>query len=330
MASGGKWNGGKKDNENKGEHMEDFVKDLEPNLQTLLWALLDTIKKISEKMRTASCEKMKGSFNDFGDQQLQIDLLADHLLFKALSACGVCEVAASEESPQEANLDGKGYSVAFDPLDGSSIIDTNFAVGTICGVWPGGTLVGVSGRQMVASIVSQYGPRTTVTVAFAEKEHSHEFLLSDEGIWVRSNTFREIGAGKMFAPGNLCCTQDNAGYASLVNYWMAEKYSLRYSGGMVPDVLQLLTKRKGIFVAPSSPAAPAKLRLLYEAMPMSMLIEKAGGRSSNGQCSILDLTSETTEDRTQVAIFSYDFLPPLVSQNPLPCEPPICSPECRP
>lgn len=59
----------------------------------------------------------------------------------------------------------QGYSVAFDPLDGSSIIDTNFAVGTIFGVWPGSRLVGVSGRELSAAGMAVYGPRTTMTVA---------------------------------------------------------------------------------------------------------------------------------------------------------------------
>ena len=59
----------------------------------------------------------------------------------------------------------QGYSVAFDPLDGSSIIDTNFAVGTIFGVWPGSRLVGVSGRDLSAAGMAVYGPRTTMTVA---------------------------------------------------------------------------------------------------------------------------------------------------------------------
>lgn len=59
----------------------------------------------------------------------------------------------------------QGYSVAFDPLDGSSIIDTNFAVGTIFGVWPGSKLVGVTGRQLAGAGMAVYGPRTTITVA---------------------------------------------------------------------------------------------------------------------------------------------------------------------
>ena len=81
---------------------------------------------------------------------------------------------------------------------------------------------------------------------------------------------------------------------------MKNKYQLRYTGGMVPDVNQIMVKGKGVFVNPSSPGAKAKLRLLYEVAPIAYLIEKAGGKSSNGAHSILDLKIVKTEDRTQV------------------------------
>jgi len=70
---------------------------------------------------------------------------------------------------------------------------------------------------------------------------------------------------------------------------------------MVPDVNQIMVKGKGVFVNPASPAAKAKLRLLYEVAPIGYIIEKAGGKSSNGEKSVLDLTVQETEDRTQVA-----------------------------
>lgn len=70
---------------------------------------------------------------------------------------------------------------------------------------------------------------------------------------------------------------------------------------MVPDVNQIMVKGKGVFVNPASPSAKAKLRLLYEVAPIGYIIEKAGGKSSNGNGSVLDLIVKETEDRTQVA-----------------------------
>jgi sedoheptulose-bisphosphatase len=74
-----------------------------------------------------------------------------------------------------------GFSVAFDPLDGSSIVDTNFTVGTIFGVWPGDKLTGVTGGDQVAAAMGIYGPRTTYIVALKDCPGTHEFLLLDEG-----------------------------------------------------------------------------------------------------------------------------------------------------
>lgn len=88
------------------------------------------------QVRTASCQA-QGCINSFGDEQLAVDLVADKLLFEALRYSHVCKYACSEEVPEPVDVEGSGFCVAFDPLDGSSIVDTNFAVGTIFGVWPG-------------------------------------------------------------------------------------------------------------------------------------------------------------------------------------------------
>jgi sedoheptulose-bisphosphatase len=245
-------------------------------------------------------------FNEFGDEQLAIDLLANNVIFQNLKDCGAVATASSEETPIEDPMFGLGYSVAFDPLDGSSIIDTNFAVGTIWGVWPGTKLTGVSGRDLKSAGIAVYGPRTTITLAIDGIEHAHEFLLIDDfssrhGEWIKTNEFTTIDEGKLVAPGNLRATQDNAGYAELFNYWMTNQYQLRYTGGMVPDVNQLMIKGKGVFVNVNSKNTKSKLRTLYEAAPIGFIIEKAGGKSSEGTKSILDVMITETEQTTQVA-----------------------------
>lgn len=79
------------------------------------------------------------------------------------------------------NKNTGGFSVAFDPLDGSSIVDTNFTVGTIFGVWPGDKLTGITGRDQVAAAMGVLGPRTTYVLALKDFPGTHEFLLLDEG-----------------------------------------------------------------------------------------------------------------------------------------------------
>lgn len=113
-----------------GQPLEDWLSMVEKELGSCTRAIFAACKEIAYKIRTASCDKMS-CFNDFGDEQLAIDVLADKLIFDNLMASGVVATASSEEVPVEKPMspDGK-FSVAFDPLDGSSIIDTNFSVGT--------------------------------------------------------------------------------------------------------------------------------------------------------------------------------------------------------
>ncbi|RRT75978.1 hypothetical protein B296_00023050 [Ensete ventricosum] len=184
--------------------------------------------------------------------------------------------------------------VAFDPLDGSSIVDTNFTVGTIFGVWPGDKLTGVTGRDQVAAAMGIYGPRTTYVIALKDCPGTHEFLLLDEG-W-----FSFASISLILMPERLHLTLP-CGFRELINYYVREKYTLRYTGGMVPDVNQIIVKEKGIFTNVTSPSSKAKLRLLFEVAPLGFLVEKAGGYSSDGTRSVLDKVIENLDDRTQVA-----------------------------
>merc|ERR1711997_1120430 len=86
------------------------------------------------------------------------------------------------------------------------------------------------------------------------------------------------------------------------------RYTLRYSGGLVPDVYQQFTKNMGVFTNPTSPSSPAKLRLAFEAAPFALLVEKAGGKSSDGVTggSILDVKITGVDQRTALCIGSAD------------------------
>lgn len=285
-----------------GDSLEEFLAKSSKNkeLARLMVAMGEALRTISFKVRTASCGAT-ACINTFGDEQLAVDLLANKLLFEALQYSHVCKWACSEEDPTPLDMGGEGFSVAFDPLDGSSIVDTNFTVGTIFGVWPGDKLTGITGRDQAAAAMGIYGPRTTYVLALADVPGTHEFLLMDDGKWQHVKETTEIGEGKLFSPGNLRATFDNPEYEKLINYYVGEKYTLRYTGGMVPDVNQIIVKEKGIFTNVTSPSTKAKLRLLFEVAPLGLLVEKAGGFSSDGKQSVLDKVIVGTDDRTQVA-----------------------------
>ncbi|PIA54408.1 hypothetical protein AQUCO_00900748v1 [Aquilegia coerulea] len=288
-----------------GDSLEEFLTKAttDKGLIRVMTCMGEAIRTIAFKVRTASCGGT-ACINTFGDEQLAVDMLADKLLFEALTYSHFCKYACSEEVPELQDMGGPvegGFSVAFDPLDGSSIVDTNFTVGTIFGVWPGDKLTGVTGRDQVAAAMGIYGPRTTYVIALKDIPGTHEFLLLDEGKWQHVKDTTEIGEGKMFSPGNLRATFDNPAYAKLIDYYVKEKYTLRYTGGMVPDVNQIIVKEKGVFTNVISPTTKAKLRLLFEVAPLGFLVEKAGGYSSDGKQSVLDKVINVLDERTEVA-----------------------------
>ncbi len=286
-----------------GDSLEEFLVKAtgDKSLRKLMSSMGEAGRQIAFKVRTASCNKT-ACVNSFGDEQLAVDMLADKILFETLQYSQVCEQACSEEVPEPLDMGGKGFSVAFDPLDGSSIVDTNFAVGTIFGAWPGADLKGITGREQAAAGMIVYGPRTVFCLALKDFPGCHEFLLLDDGTWQHVKETTQINEGKMFSPGNLRATQDNAEYSNLVDFWLKEKYTLRYTGGMVPDVFQIIVKEKGVFSNVTSPTTKAKLRILFEVAPLSLLIEKAGGASScdGQQLSGLDVPITEWDQRTQI------------------------------
>eukprot|EP00658_Telonema_sp_P-2_P025228 TRINITY_DN20158_c0_g3_i3.p1 TRINITY_DN20158_c0_g3~~TRINITY_DN20158_c0_g3_i3.p1 ORF type:complete len:214 (+),score=48.89 TRINITY_DN20158_c0_g3_i3:77-718(+) len=143
-------------------------------------------------------------------------------------------------------------------------------------------------RSLVGSemcIRDRYGPRVTVAMAFNQsatangERHSLELTMRSDGWAVTVPQFRIAEEAKTFAPGNLRATADNPEYMDLVQHWIQHKYTLRYSGGLVPDVYHILIKGQGVLSNASSVSAKAKLRLLFECAPIALIVEAAGGRS---------------------------------------------------
>jgi sedoheptulose-bisphosphatase len=188
------------------------------------------------------------------------------------------------------------------------VLRQNWAVGTILGIWPRETgIIGATGRDQVASLVALYGPRTTVFVTL--DDGVYEFTYGANGVdgWLCSRDRVQIAEeSKIFAPANMRAAQDVEGYAKLIDFWMKNRYTLRYTGGLVPDICQQFTKRQGVFSNPTSPSSPAKLRLAFEAAPFGLLVEKAGGKTSNGVdgASILDTEISGIDQRTALCIGS--------------------------
>lgn len=332
------------------ESLDDVLstKCSDPKVRQVIKDMLDVCAEITEALRTALVT-VEGSMNDFGDAQLSVDVstlntffscdppvkmishslyhfvnnskvIADNLLWDAVKASPVVREGASEEDPVVRDVDegGEGeFTVCWDPLDGSSIVDNNWAVGTMIGIWPKRTgLIGATGRDQVTSLVALYGPRTTVLVALDDGTYEFSYGCTPEGCqlpdgtwepWICSRHKVQIKPDcKIFSPANLRAAQDVSGYKKLVDYYMENRYTLRYSGGLVPDVYQQFTKEQGVFSNPTSSSSPAKLRLAFEAAPFGLLVEKAGGKTSDGVTggSILDVQINSVDQRTALCIGS--------------------------
>mmetsp|Transcript_15971 Transcript_15971/g.30142 ORF Transcript_15971/g.30142 Transcript_15971/m.30142 type:complete len:371 (-) Transcript_15971:205-1317(-) len=273
--------------------------------------MLDACANISEALRLALVT---------ADAQLSVDSIADNIIWDAVRKSNVVREGASEDDPVIHNVDEGGngeFTVCWDPIDGSSIVDNNWAVGTMMGIWPKSTgVIGATGRDQVTSIVALYGPRTTVLVALDDGAYEFSYGCTPEGCqlddgswepWICSRQKIQISPdGKIFAPANLRAVQELKGYRELVDHYMLNRYTLRYSGGLVPDVYQQFTKGHGVFSNPTSKGSPAKLRLAFEAAPFGLLVEKAGGKTSDGVTggSILDVQIIAVDQRTALCIGS--------------------------
>ncbi|KAG6096169.1 hypothetical protein E4U31_005549 [Claviceps sp. LM219 group G6] len=308
-----------------------------PLTTSVIPALLNSIARISTALRHRHhiSPTDGNTLNAFGDTQLNVDVLAEKILRDALAACPAVCTASSEEDPIERPVrdtpteDETGhqskispqdpsssstsspsspvstsYTVAFDPLDGSSIIGPNWTVGTIIGIWHGSTALSQDpSTKQIASLLGVYGPRTTAFVAIripgqeplcvevgippapAEASEGNpndqeeaDFPIIRDCVRLASSA-PCAGETLYFAPANLRAAAEDARYWQLVERYIRGGYTLRYSGGLVPDVVHALVKGRGVYVSPVTGRSKAKLRRLYELLPVALVVECAGGRA---------------------------------------------------
>lgn len=269
---------------------------VEVKLIHLICEVAEASKYIINSVRTGDLG-VAGTSNLYGEEQLALDVLSDRIMRKRLAQSGVVSNVVSEETNDiiaVAPHCAGNYSVAYDPLDGSSLVDVNLAVGTIVSIYAGSDPL-LPGRRQAAALYILYGPRTTLV--YTTGNGVHEFGMNHlmEYTLLRRNIRLQPQAA-IYSPGGLR-KRYSPGVEKFVSYLEENGAKLRYSGGLVPDVNQVLLKGKGVFFYPHLAGAPqGKLRLLYELNPMSFLIEQAGGAASNGRQRILDLVPQSLAD----------------------------------
>ncbi len=276
--------------------------DIEDNLVHLICEIAEASKYVINAVRTGDLG-VAGTSNLYGEEQLALDVLSDRIMRKRLVKSGVVCNIASEEMDEiyQVTSDSEGlYSVAYDPLDGSSLVDVNLAVGTIVSIYAGCDLL-QEGRKQVAAMFILYGPR--VSLVYSVGNGVHEFTMNHlmEFTLTRENVKMQP-SGNIYSPGGLR-NKYSEGDEKFIRYLEAKGAKLRYSGGFVPDINQVLMKGKGIFMYPALNGSPnGKLRLLFELNPMAYLMEQAGGAATNGKVPILDLKPESLDQRAPIYI----------------------------
>jgi fructose-1,6-bisphosphatase I len=280
-----------------------WMEGVETELRRLIWQIAVTGKYISAKIHESN-RKLAGLRNLYGEEQLSLDRSSDEILKSQLQNSGFVREYASEEQDAVVQI-GKGhekYFITADPLDGSSLVDTNLAIGTIIGIHRE-SIFARGKDSMVAALYITYGP--LITMIYSAGTGTHEFVLNREGEYVLSQeNIRMDERGSIYSPGGIRkdCTE---GHIKYLEYLEAQGYKLRYSGGFVPDFNQILIKRGGIFTYPALKKSPnGKLRLLFELQPMAFIIEQAGGRATNGKEDILSLKVSEVDQRSPVYIGS--------------------------
>ncbi len=270
-----------------------------------------------------------GSDNIQGEAQKKLDVLSNDILLDANEWGGHLAAMASEEMDLPHLVPHrfpKGeYLLTFDPLDGSSNIDVNVSIGTIFSVLkcPEGADLSTPeaaeraflqpGTAQVAAGYAVYGPTTLLVLtvgdgvaSFTLDREQGQFLLTQENmqIPVETKEFSINMANQRFweAPVQRYISEMQAGKEGP----LGKDYNMRWVGSMVADVHRIMT-RGGIFLYPIDSklrAQGGKLRLMYEANPMAMLIEQAGGTATTGRQRILDIAPEKLHQRVPVILGS--------------------------
>ena len=282
-------------------------------------------KVISREVSQAGLVDILGSADDenvHGEEQQKLDVFANKVVIRALDHTGHVACMASEESEEIIPIPEKfkagEYVVIFDPLDGSSNIDVNVSIGTIFSIHrkrskgERGVLEDClqPGSRQVAAGYVLYGSSTMLVYTSGAGVHGFtldpsigEFLLSHPQMRI------PVPPKKVYSINEAYYTRWSSPQQRLVTHLKTDGgFSSRYIGSFVADMHRTLLQG-GLFMYPGDRDTPmGKLRLLYEAAPMAMIVEQAGGRASDGRERLLDIIPESLHERTPLYMGSAEFV----------------------
>ena len=312
------------------------------DLRFLIEVVARACKEISHAVSKGALGGVLGSMeteNIQGEVQKKLDVLSNEILLEANEWGGHLAGMASEEMDNAYQIPGQypkgAYLLVFDPLDGSSNIDVNVSVGTIFSVLRcpdrngnegdlGEEAFLQKGTEQVAAGYAIYGPQTMLMLTlgdgvkgFTLDRELGSFVLTHDNIRVPESTaefaINMSNQRHWEAPVSRYVDELLAGKTGP----LGKNYNMRWVAAMVADVHRILT-RGGLFMYPRDsrePEKPGKLRLMYEANPMSFIIEQAGGMATNGHERILDIQPTSLHQRVAVFLGSKEEVEPVTAHH---------------
>ncbi|AWB65421.1 class 1 fructose-bisphosphatase [Saccharobesus litoralis] len=300
----------------------------------LIRTVLAATKEIAFRVSQGELSGILGSTLDEniqGETQKKLDVLSNQLIKDMLLADDqVRAIASEEEDNVVVGTQGAPYIVAFDPLDGSSNIDINGQIGTIFTIYPARDDVPADsplqfqqpGKNQLCAGYVLYGPATMLVMTTGGPTRCYTldlthggFLLTQEELSVPTDT-KEFAIN--MANSRFWADETTQYVNDLIQGEegpLGKRYNMRWNAAMVGDIHRVLT-RGGIFMYPNDnrdPKKPAKLRLLYEANPMAMLIENAGGKAYANKQRILDIMPDELHQRVPVQMGSANEVETCIS-----------------
>ncbi len=274
------------------KHLKGYEKDI-----------VDVVLGVAEVSKTISRgfitrQGKTDTSNVYGEQQAAMDKWADELLINELGGSGLVRYLASEEQPELLEFESESdLALSVDPLDGSSLLGVNLAMGTIVGIHRGGVLK--PGEEMVGAVYIIYGPLTVLVYSLGDGVH--EFALNADGDFILQKENLTIGSEKRMGPGAARNTYLPF-HEEYISKLEADGYKIRFSGSFVADVHQILHKG-GVFTYPGyQGSVRGKLRLLFECAPMGYIVTQAGGAVSDGYVDLLSIVPGSISERVPVYI----------------------------
>ena len=284
---------------------------------------------------------VQGGTNPDGDAQKDIDIAADQLMRDALRASPVAAVLSEEAELPEVLDEAALLCVAIDPLDGSANLENNISVGTIFSIRPKVRDVMSTffepGTAQCAAGFFIYGPQTSLVLAvdgrvdfFILNPASDEFVLVNRGVHIPPDTpefaINASNRRHWSSPVRAYIDECVAG----VNGERGRDFNMRWIGSLVAEAYRILV-RGGVFLYPAD-ARPGysegRLRLVYEAHPIALIMEWAGGAASSGRARILELSARTPHQRVPLIMGSpravrdidvvHEGIPPLFESGDAP------------